>query len=231
MKYSLTLALCAFASLASADTIGTYGDTTVVTGPDSNPAWQLTSDTTNTYSGVYVTVTAPLTPDTLTELSADYVMLTGTFGGGAPRFSIIDTTNNANNEAYVYFGNPPAFTDPNNGNTSYANTGNYADLLSSDVRVYSNGFGGYGDGNTGQTWAQFLSDPGVGTTQIGYITIDLDAGSFTSTQVMDATDFQVNSAIYAPTASGVPEPAGLGLMACVLAALAGARLFHKRRTA
>jgi hypothetical protein len=60
--------------------VRTYGDTTVVTGPDSNPAWQLTSDTTNTYSGVYVTVTAPLTPDTLTELSADYVMLTGTFG-------------------------------------------------------------------------------------------------------------------------------------------------------
>ena len=72
------------------------------------------------------------------------------------------------------------------------------------MRVYSNGFGGYGDGNTGQTWGQFLADPGVGTTPIGYITIDLDAGSFTSTQVMDTTDFDVNGAIYAP------EPAGAG---------------------
>jgi hypothetical protein len=232
MKKLFALALCAFASLASADTIGTYGDTTVVTGPDSNPAWQLTSDSTgpNAYSAVYVTVTGPLTPDTLTELEADYVMLTGTFGGGAPRFSLIDTTSNPNNEAYIYFGTPTSggtFTDPNNGNTNYANTGNYADSLSSDVRVYSNGFGGYGDGNTGQTWAQFLADPGVGTTQIGYISLDLDGG-FTGSQVMDTTDFNVNGTIYAPSASPIPEPAGLGLMACVFAAMAGAGLRRRR---
>jgi hypothetical protein len=235
MKQSFVLlAVCAFASLASADTIGTYGDTTVVTGPDSNPAWQLTSDSTgpNTYSGVYVTVTATLTPGTLTELMADYVMLTGTFGDGAPRFSLIDTTSNPFNEAYIYFGTPTSggtFTDPNNGNTNYANTGNYADLTSSDVRVYSNGFGGYGNGNTGQTWAQFLADPGVATTQIGYISLDLDGG-FVNSQVMDTTDFDVNGTIYQPSASAVPEPAGLGLMACVLAALAGAGLFRRRRT-
>src|ERR1700722_16125340 len=101
MKITFALiAVCAFASLCAADSIGTYGDTTVVTGPDGNPAWQLSSTSTglNGYSGVYVTITTPLTPATLDELSADYVMETGTFGGGAPRFSIVDTTSNAYNE-------------------------------------------------------------------------------------------------------------------------------------
>lgn len=66
-KFLAWFALCAIAPLAAADTLGTYGDTTVVTGPDNNPAWQLTSDSTgpNTYSGVYVTITGPLTPATL----------------------------------------------------------------------------------------------------------------------------------------------------------------------
>jgi len=75
-----------------ADFVSTYDDATVVTGPDGNPAWQLTSDPTssNLDGGVYVTITGTLTPTTLTQLSADYVMENGTFGNGAPRFSLID---------------------------------------------------------------------------------------------------------------------------------------------
>jgi hypothetical protein len=222
-------ALCISACLAPADTVNTYGDATVVTGPDSNPAWQLTSDSSgpNTYGGVYVTITGTLTPATLTQLSADYLMLTGTFGGGAPRFSIIDTTSNTNNEAYVYFGTPAgggSFTDPNKGNTNYANTGNYANLSSSDVRVYSNGFGGFGNGNTGQTWAQFVAS--VGTVDIGYLSLDLDGG-FTGNQVMDIANFDVNGTIYNPT-SPVPEPGSLNLMVCLLALLGGACLLRRR---
>lgn len=190
-----------------AGSIGTYGDTTVVTGPDGHPAWQLSSTSSGVgYSGVYDTITGPLTPATLTQLSASYVMTTGTFGGGAPRFSIIDTTSNTNNEAYVYFGTPTVggtFTDPNSGNTNYANTGNYASLASPDVRVYSNGFGGFGNGNVGQTWAQFLADPGVAGTQIGFISLDLDGG-FTGDQVMDVGSFSVNVATYVPAAT-VPD--------------------------
>lgn len=80
----LPIAALAAAGLCSADTLSTYGDATVVTGPDGNPAWQLTSDSSgpNTYSGLQLQITGPLTPVTLTQLSADYVMLTGTFGGG-----------------------------------------------------------------------------------------------------------------------------------------------------
>lgn len=202
--------LLAFASLASADSIGVYGDTQTVTGPDGNPAWQLTSDASgpNIYSGVYDTITGPLTSSTLTQLSADYVMLTGTFDGGAPRFSLTD---GSGNEAWIYFGTPAGggtFTDPNSGNTSYANTGNYADLASPDVRVYSDDFGGDNNPNFGQTWAQFVAL--TGGTQIDYISVDLDGGwAAAGNQVMDLTDFDVNGTVYAPSA--VPEPASAGL--------------------
>jgi hypothetical protein len=237
MKISFVLvAICAFACLCSADSIGTYGDTTVVTGPDSNPAWQLTSDSSgpNTFSGVYLNVTSLLTPATLTELSADYVMLNGTFDNGAPRFSIGDTTMNANNEAYIYWGTPTSggdFTDPNNGNSNYANTGNYVDPASSDIRVYSNGFGGDNTPNTGQTWSEFLASDGVASTQIGFISIDLDGGGGNlGSQVMDTTDFDINGVTYTPSASSVPEPATLGMMLPLFAGFAVAGL-RRRKTA
>jgi len=227
MKQSLgLLALCIFAPLMRADFVSTYGDATVVTGPDGNPAWQLTSDSSgpDAYGGVYVTITGTLTPTTLTQLSADYVMLTGTFGGGAPRFSLSD---GSNNEAWIYFGTPVGggtFTDPNNGNTTYANTGNYADLSSPDVRVYSNDFGGDNSPNTGQTWAQFVAL--TGSTPIDFVSLDLDGG-FTGNQVMDTTQFDVNGTVYSPSA--VPEPGSLGLMLFLFAVLGVAGPFLRRR--
>ena len=222
--------VAAAAALCSADTFATYGDAQVVTGPDGQPAWQLTSNSAgpNTYSGMYVQISGPLTPTTLTTLSADYVMLTGTFGGGAPRFSLWD---NSNNEAWIYFGTPTSggsFTDPNQGNTNYANTGNYADATSPDVRVYSNGFGGYGNGNTGQTWAEFLADPGVSSTQIAYISLDLDGG-FTGNQVMDTTNFDINGTTYSPS-SATPEPAALALSGCGLLLAGAFRRLRKRNS-
>jgi hypothetical protein len=188
----------------------------------------LTSDSSgpNTYSGVYDTISGALTPATLSELSADYVMLTGTFGGGAPRFSLIDSSGN---EAWAYWGTPTgggSFTDPDSGNTSYDGTGNYADLLSSDVRVYSDDFGGDDSPNTGQTWAQFVA--AVGTTQIDYVSLDLDGG-FTGSQVMDVTGFEVNGTVYAPSA--VPEPGSAGLTLAAFMTFVAAGLLFRRRTA
>lgn len=204
-KYLILLLVLGLAPWALADNFSTYGDTTVVTGPDGNPAYQLTADMAGTgYAGLEVQVTNPLTPATLTQLSAKYVMTTGTFGGGAPRFTLFDPSFGS---AYIYFGTPMGggtFSDPNFGNMNYADTGNYADAGSPDIRVYSNGFAGYGNGNTGQTWAEFLADPGVATTQLSYITLDLDGGSFGPTQVMDIASFDVNGTIYAPTGS-VPD--------------------------
>jgi hypothetical protein len=221
------VAICAFASLCAADSIGTYGDTTVVTGPDGNPAWQLSSTSTGLfgYSGVYLTVTSTLTPTLLNQLSADYVMETGTFGGGAPRFSLTD---GSGNEAWIYWGTPTgggSFSDPNSGNTTYANTGNYANLASPDVRVYSDDFGGDDNPNTGQTWAQFVA--AAGSTQIDFVSLDLDGG-FTGNQVMDTTNFDINGVVYAPSA--VPEPGGLGLLLCAFAVLGGAGLISRIKT-
>jgi hypothetical protein len=229
-KYLFLGALCALLSPAWADTVGTYGDVQVVTGPDGNPAWQLTSSPGGVgYAGLYVEFDGSITPADLTELAADYVMLGGTFDNGAPRFSIIDTTNNTNNEAYVYWGTPEAggsFSDPNNGNSTYAGTGNYADDLSADLRVQNNGFGGGSTGASYETWSQFVSSEG--TVGIGFITIDLDGG-FSSEQVMDVGSFDINGTTYTPQTSAVPEPGGISLLfGCACGALFFVRRLARR---
>jgi len=211
-----------------ADTIGTYGDTTVVTGPDGNPAWQLESEFPIFFGGgVYVTITGTLTPDLLTQLSVDYVMVGGTFGNFAPGFSLIDTTNNVKNEAYVYWGTPQAggtFSDPNSGNTTYANTGNYADTGSSDLRVVANGFGG-DNSDTEETWQQFLNADG--DVAIGFISIYLTGGTSINTSILDTANFQVNNTVYTPSGtSQVPEPRSLVLIGCLLAAMGTCRILN-----
>jgi hypothetical protein len=208
-------------TFAKADTLGVYGNTTVVNGPNGT-AWQLTSNTATppAWAGVYVQ-TNLLTVSSLTQLSASYQMTQGTFGGGSPRFSLID---NNGNEAWIYFGTPlgGSFLDPLSG--AYGSTGNYASLLSPDVRVYSNGFGGLNSPNTGMTWAQFSAL--TGGTQIGFVSLDLDGG-WLQTQQMQVNNFQINGTTYNP--ASVPEPVSMILLGSGLVGV-GAKL-RKRRTA
>jgi hypothetical protein len=208
-------------TFAKADTLAVYGNTTVVNGPNGT-AWQLTSNTATppAWAGVYVQ-TNSLTVSSLTQLSASYQMVQGTIGGGAPRFSLIDSSNN---EAWIYFGTPlggGSFSDPLGG--AYGSTGNYASLSSLDVRVYSNGFGGLNSPNTGMTWAQFSAL--TGGTQIGFISLDLDGG-WAQTQVMQVNNFQINGTTYNPTS--VPEPVSMFLLGSGLVGL-GAKLRRQRK--
>jgi hypothetical protein len=204
--YTLIPALfLAFSSTAAADILSTYGDVVLVTnGPPGNTlAWKITSDPAGIgYGGLIVQIMGSLTPATLTNLIAEYVMLEGTFGCGAPRFTLFDNTSNPNNAAYLYWGTPVGggvFTDPNLGSPNFASTGNYANLASLDLRVYSNGFGGDNDPNVGVTWATFVSL--AGTTPISYITLDLDGSGCGLTQQMLVEDFAINSELFGSSVS------------------------------
>ena len=122
---------------SQAATFGTYGDAF-----NNGTSFDLTSSINSGigYSGLYIEYDGSTTLGAVTQLSADYNMLLGSFTGGAPRFSIADLSNN---QVYAYWGTPiggGSFTNPN-PNGTWGNTGNYADLLSPDVRFYSNGFG------------------------------------------------------------------------------------------
>jgi hypothetical protein len=200
----LGLALSVTAASANATTYHTYGDVTT-----SSSGFLATSTNPSGYGGITIDFTAnQFAVSTLTTLSADYQMMQGNFGGGAPRFSIFDAS--FNNLAYIYFGTPlggQSFADPLAG--AAGNTGNYADLSSSDVRVYV--------GNTGETWAQFVA--ASGGALVGYVTLDLDGG-FTGTQQALFNNFTVNDTVIA---APVPEAstwamlilgfAGVGFMA------------------
>jgi hypothetical protein len=173
--------------------------------------------------------TSTTTVDELTQLSADYLMTQGTFGGGAPRFSIWDSTDQ--HEAWIYWGTPlggGTFSDPN---SAWGNTGNYADLSSADIRVYSNGFGGLNTSNTGTTWADFIA--AVSGTQISGISLDLDGGwGAGGTQQMFVDNFTVNGDVFdAQAPAATPEPGTAGLLAVAGGLLfAGARRFRSVRS-
>jgi hypothetical protein len=235
MFRNFTVCVVALAALAApsarADIFGTYGDTTVVSaGPAA--VYQLVSDPNGLdYAGIYDQITGSLDVSQLVDLEASYEMTSGTFGNGAPRFSLIDTTNNANNEAYIYWGAPTSggsFSDPNAGSTTLSTTTNYADLSSSDVRVYVNGFDGINQPNTGVTWAQFVAE--AGNADIGYVSLDLDGG-YPATQAMLVSNFTVNGVVVSNETAPTPEPSALVLLLTFMALVGGITFHFKRRSA
>jgi hypothetical protein len=190
------LAICVASPAAAQVTEGQYGDTTTVSG-----GYQLTSDPNAGagYSGLYFNFDPGLTLGSLTELSADYQLTDGSFAVGSPRFTLFDSADGA---AYIYFGTP-------NGNGTYSDpatgtTGNYADLLSGDLRVECNGFAGCTSPHyPAVTFADFVAQ--AGSTGISYLTLDLDGG-YAGRQQITVSDFNVNGTHFG-AAGAVPEPA------------------------
>jgi len=219
----LAVATVSLTSLPSeAATFGTYGGTF-----NNGTAFDLTSNNSAPYSGMYIIPGGSLTLAGITQLSANYNMLGGSFGGGAPRFGIADSNDN---QIWAYWGAPlggGSFTNPN-PNGAFASTGNFANLSSSDLRFYSNGFGGLNSPNTGKTWSELLS--AVGNTVVAYIVLDLDGGWSAGDQHMLVNNFAVNGDVFAAAGAETPLPAALPLFTSGLGAL-GLLVWRRKRKA
>ena len=193
----LTLALGTLTA-AKASTFDTYGDVTT-----SASGFLATSVGFNG-SGLFLELSPQATLGSITQLSADYQMTQGTFGGGSLRFTLFDSVFRS---AWVYFGTPlggGSFGDPATGST-----GNLANLSSLDLRVASNGFGGLGNGNSYETWAQFVANSG--SELISYIYLDVDGGWSQSGNTQQAllNNFTVNDQVMT---APVPEPSTWAMM-------------------
>jgi hypothetical protein len=193
---AMTISLGATVPASATTVSGTYGDVVI----QSN-GFLVTSDTTGTgYGGLYFQYSTPILLNSITQLSADYQMTMGTFGGGAPRFTLFDS---GGNSAYIYFGTPlggQGFADPNLG--AFQNTGNYA--ASTDLRVYVNGFDGQNTSNTAETFQQFVT--AHGSAEVSSVYLDLDGG-FTGTQQALLDNFTVNG-----DTLSAPEPSTWAMM-------------------
>jgi len=218
-----------------ADTFSTYGDVSIVTpGPGGQPsAYQILADPSGLgFGGLQVQYTTLITPGSLTDLSANYQWLAGTFGGGdpqAPRFTLYDTSFN---QVFLYWGtNGSTIADPNAG--AYGSTGNLAGGLGSNLYVISDGFGGVTNA-TPETWATFLTQ--AGGVDISFISLDIDgpngfsAATNTGLQEADVTGFTINNTTYTTAAAATPEPSSLLLLGTGVFGAAG-MLFRRRVTA
>jgi len=190
MKRILIVLLIAFAIPATAVAAfsGTGGGTTIANGQAT-----LVSNSTAPYSYITFNDLNGQPVATLTELSAD--VLSATWGGGSPRFSVEVSNGTTTKNIFVYLGDLPNLTSGSTGDT-----GNLLDETLSGARVDSTQVGGpfYG------TWAQAVSAAtGSGYGTISDISVVVDGGwaqtSGSQTVVLDAVS--INGVVYTFTAT------------------------------
>jgi hypothetical protein len=132
----------------------------VAEGPPENPyvvKLESIGDEAPPWGSVLFTPPEPMTFNDVNELSSDFEMTLGTFGGGSPRFSILIDWNDSHvadsgdKYAFIYWGTPPNYIDEPVHNGWYVdeqdpnwaernNTGNLMDTT--DHRVDLSQFGG-----------------------------------------------------------------------------------------
>lgn len=161
-------------SAASAITGGTLFDS-ASQQPDGV---HLISDATHPDSGVSFTLPAGTTVSSLNDLEANLTALTGTCGGGSPRFSVETATGNI----FVYIGDAPNFNTCSNGST-----GNL--LTSADLRVDTTQVGG----TFYDTWAHAVSL--VGSSTVTGLDLVVDGG-WLAPQAFLVTSATVNGTTY-----------------------------------
>ena len=143
-----------------------------------NPAWQLTSNPSMGmgYSGVFLNVMSALTPSSLTQLSASYTMLSGTFGPGAPTSRSSTGAEEppiSTGERLRQQGALPTRTRVTQTTAAPATMPMPRPMA---LRVESNGFGGFSSGTFPYHLGRFPGRRRCGGHQIQFITVDLDAG-------------------------------------------------------
>jgi hypothetical protein len=190
MKRILIVLLIAFAipATAFAAISGTGGGTTIANGQAT-----LVSNSTAPYSYISFNDLNGQPVANLTELSAD--VLSASWGGGSPRFSVEVSNGTTNERIFVYLGDLPNLTSGATGET-----GNLLDDTLSGARVDSTQVGGpfYG------TWAQAISAAtGSGYGTISNTSVVVDGGwaqtSGSQTVVLDAVS--INGVVYNFTAT------------------------------
>ena len=190
MKRLLVLLFVALAvpGSALAALSGVGGGTTIANGQAT-----LVSNLTSPYSYLSFDDMNGQPVDSLHELSAD--VLSATWGGGSPRFSVEVSNGTTTKDIFVYLGDPPNYTSG-----TATDTGNLLDADVNGARVDSTQVGGpfYGTWSDATTAA---SESGYGTISDVSFVVDGDwaQSSGSQTVVLDAAT--INGVVYDFTAA------------------------------
>jgi hypothetical protein len=192
---------------ANADTVTPFGDTTG-TGP-----WNLTSVGFSTFGGLDISLSSPITFNSLSMLSVGFTDNTGGADGGSPRL-VISATNN--DFFIVYLGTPPNFNDSNPA----AFTGSFSGVNLNNATNNS----AIGLSGSYQTLASI--EALFGSDLINDIQLQVDGGwTANGTQDIAVNSIDINGTDF--TTSTTPLPPSLVLFASGVLGLFG---FRKRRS-